>query len=129
MKCYIFRLNLQGDVFSHKNTPGFLIVSCSSVRVKYSQDTYMQFLLLNLQLRVKSHKHSTYLLGLVVILEAGVYYEHYGKFCTALYGSAQLRTARYNSVWQVMHCTRFFLYMIYSSHHNFLWSKYLSSMK
>jgi len=28
-----------------------------------------------------------------------------------------------------MYCTRFFSYMIYTSHHNFLWSKYLSSMK
>lgn len=89
----------------------------------------MAFSFLNLQARVKSHKHYVYLLPLIFILEAGVCYEHYGKFCTALYGSIQLHTTPYNSIWQVMYCNRFFLYMIYIIHHNFLWSKYLSSMK
>jgi hypothetical protein len=88
----------------------------------------MAFLFLNLQARVKSHKHSTYLLCLIFILETGLYYEQYGKVCTALYGSIQLHTAPYNSICQVMYCTCFFLYMIYNSHHNFLWSKYFSSM-
>jgi len=44
----------------------------------------MAFLRLNLQQRVKSHKHSTYLLLLIFMLEAGVCYEHFGKFCAAL---------------------------------------------
>jgi len=47
----------------------------------------------------------------------------------ALYDSIQLHTAPCNSICQVMYCTRFFLYMIYIGYHNFLWPKYLSSMK
>ena len=89
----------------------------------------MTFLYFDLQPSAKSHKHFTYLLRLTYILETGVCCEHYGECCTALYGSIQLHTATRNSIWQVMYCTRFFLYMIYISHHNFLWSKYLSSMK
>jgi hypothetical protein len=90
----------------------------------------MRFLFLNLQAHVQSHNHSlrTYCVS-SLMLEAGAYYEQYGELCTALYSSIQLHTAPYNSIWQMMYCTHFFLYMIYISHHNFLWSKYFSSMK
>jgi hypothetical protein len=53
----------------------------------------MAILHLHLQTHVKSHTHSTYLFLLIFMLEAGVCYEHYGKFCTALYDSIQLHTA------------------------------------